>query len=219
MGCAEGRMLKAFLGLGCRCWGVEHPSYPSRRFLHRDRITYLTGDIQTLPLQEASFDLIFLWHVLEHLEDPDKAMDRLCELLTPEGVLVLAVPNFKSLEAKGFKQAWFHLDIPWHIFHFSEQSLSHLAKKHGLHLIEKSTLCMEQGPYGLLQSLLNVMGWPRNELYEAFKGNLKPGRALPVVAQLLMSIGVVVPASLSSLFISYTGKGSILRCVFTKAGP
>ena len=70
VGCAEGRLLKAFLRYGCRCFGVEHPDYPEERFLSPDQITYLKGDaaLETLPLKR--FDLVFLWHVIEHVQEP-----------------------------------------------------------------------------------------------------------------------------------------------------
>ena len=78
MGCAEGRLLNAFLAYGCECWGIEHPFYPTRRFLNSDRISYLQGDLQAIDLEKKTFDMIILWHVLEHMDDPVSVMQRLC---------------------------------------------------------------------------------------------------------------------------------------------
>jgi len=212
VGCAEGRLLKSFVGYGCKCWGIEHPSYPSRRFLERDRIVYLRGDFQSLPLPEGAFDLIILWHVLEHMDEPCFIMRRLHDLLAPGGVLILAVPNFSSLESRRFKEHWFHLDIPWHKYHFNEKSLRYLMTTNDFKIVRISTICLEQGPYGLLQSILNAMGWRKNELYEAMKGNLKPGRGIYVVFQALLVALLLISGSLVSLLTSIR-EGPVLKAV------
>lgn len=216
VGCAEGRLLKSFVGSGCQCWGIEHPSYPSRRFLGRDRIVYLKGDFKTLGLPEGAYDLIFLWHVLEHMDDPDFIMRRLHDLLAPGGVLILAVPNFSSLEAMRFKQSWFHLDIPWHKYHFNERSIGYLIAKNHLRIIRMSTLCLEQGPYGLFQSILNAMAWPKNELYEALKGSVRHGRGIYLTAQVLIVMLLLIPGSFVSLLTSTRGRGPVLRLIVKK---
>jgi len=70
VGCGEGRLLNAFLDYGCECWGIEHPYFPIKRFLNRENIFYFQGDLLSLDLPEGAFDMIFMWHVLEHLDDP-----------------------------------------------------------------------------------------------------------------------------------------------------
>src|SRR4030042_1536676 len=167
IGCAEGRLLNSFLEYGCDCYGVEHPSYPKQRFLNSNRIKYFVGDLKSLGLEEGSFNIIILWHVLEHLDNPDAIINRVYDLLSPDGILVLAVPNFSSIEAKIFKEVWFHLDIPWHKYHFTKRSLLYLLEKNHFKIIKSTTFCIEQNVYGILQSILNSMGWPKNELYEA----------------------------------------------------
>ena len=216
VGCAEGRLLNAFFEMGCRCWGVEHPSYPSERFVKRDQIVYRKGDLNSLNLPERFFDLIFLWHVLEHLDDPRSVISHLEKRLMPEGLLVLAVPNFSSLESKRFRQSWFHLDVPWHKYHFDASSLGYLAKAHGLRVSDRGTLCLEQGPFGLFQSLLNAMGWPHNELYELLKGRRNPGRVLPLTVQLLFGFGLIFPVFFATCLTSLQGKGAVMRFVLTK---
>jgi SAM-dependent methyltransferase len=152
IGCAEGRLLKSFLEYDCDCYGVEHPLYPKQRFLNSDRIQYFLGDLESLDLKEGSFDIIILWHVLEHLDHPDDVIKWVYDLLASEGILVLAVPYFSSFEAKVFKESWFHLDIPWHRYHFTERSLRYLIKKYHFKMIYRTTICLEQGVYGLLQT-------------------------------------------------------------------
>ena len=213
VGCAEGRLLKSFLEYGCQCWGIEHPSYPAQRFLDSDRIVYLQGDLHTMNLPEGLFDLIFLWHALEHMDNPLLVMSRLQKLLAPQGAIIVAVPNFSSMEARRFKQFWFHLDIPWHKYHFNEKSIRYLITKAHLRVIRMSTLCVEQGPYGLLQSILNAMGWPQNEFYEALKGNLTQGRSIHIIIQLFIGVFLLIPVSSVSLLTSQRGKGPVIKLI------
>jgi len=216
IGCAEGRLLKSFLDYGCKCWGVEHPGYPAERFLNIDQIAYFQGDLGSIDLEEGSFDLIFLWHVLEHMDDPGKVIERLHRLLAPEGYVVLAVPNFSSLEAKAFKQFWFHLDIPWHKYHFNEKSLRYLTEKNRFRIIKNSTLCFEQGPYGLLQSILNAMRFPGNVLYEAIKGNPAQRRSILLLPQILLAVPMLVPVFLVSIAMSILKRGSVIELILKK---
>lgn len=216
VGCAEGRLLNAFLENGCECWGIEHHFYPASRFINAHRIRYLQGDFHTMNLPEKAFDLIFLWHVLEHMDDPQLVMNRLYKLLSPKGAIILAVPNFSSLEAKKFKQFWFHLDIPWHKYHFDEISMKFLVKRNKYRIVSTSTQCFEQGPYGLIQSLLNAMGWPHNEFYEAMKGNRMPGRVAHLLIQSCIVVISLIPTLLTILLNSYAARGSVLKLVLKK---
>lgn len=216
VGCAEGRLLKAFLEFGCQCWGVEHPSYPADRFQDAERIAYLQDELQILKLPEGAFDLIFLWHTLEHMDDPQLVMARLYDLLAPNGALIVAVPNFSSIEARRFRQFWFHLDIPWHKYHFNERAIKYLVRRHNYRIIRMTTLCLEQGPYGLIQSLMNAMGWRHNEFYEALKGNLTSGITMPVAIQVFIGLFLLIPTFFVSIFTSIMGRGPVLKLIIKK---
>jgi 2-polyprenyl-3-methyl-5-hydroxy-6-metoxy-1,4-benzoquinol methylase len=216
VGCAEGRLLNAFVEYGCECWGIEHPLYPSQRFQNSDRISYLQDDLQAIDFEKRTFDLVILWHVLEHMDDPLSVIQRLYNLLTPEGIIIIAVPNFSSMESRAFKQFWFHLDIPWHKYHFNEKAIGYLMEKSHLRAITTNTFCLEQGPYGLFQSALNAMGWPKNEFYEALKGNRTRGRIIHFVIQILVLALLLIPGSFVSLLTSRRGKGTVLRLITKK---
>jgi SAM-dependent methyltransferase len=216
VGCAEGRLLKAFVEFGCECWGVEHPSYPADRFQEADQSRDLQGDLWGLKLPEGAFDLIFLWHTLEHMDEPQQVMGRLYELLAPKGALIVAVPNFSSMEARRFREFWFHLDVPWHKYHFNERSIKRLVKKHNYRIIRMTTLCLEQGPYGLFQSLLNAMGWRHNQFLEALKGNLASRMTIAVAIQFLLGIFWVIPSVFVSVWTSCMGQGPVLKLILKK---
>jgi 2-polyprenyl-3-methyl-5-hydroxy-6-metoxy-1,4-benzoquinol methylase len=216
IGCAEGRLLNSFLEYGCECYGTEHLSYPKKRFLNSGRIKYFIGDLESFDLKERSFNVIILWHVLEHLDDPDHVIRKAYNLLSPNGIIVIAVPNFSSIDSRAFKQSWFHLDIPWHKYHFTKDSLQYLVKKHNLHIVKGTTFCLEQGLYGIIQSILNSMRWPRNELYEAMKGSLSKGRKLHLAVQSIIFILLLIPCFFISLLTSIGNSGSVLRLILKK---
>jgi len=208
--------LSLILEYGCQCWGIEHAFYPAQRFLDSDRIVYLQGDLNAMNLPEGAFDLIFLWHALEHMDNPHLIMSQLHKLLAPKGAIIIAVPNFSSLEARRFKKFWFHLDIPWHKYHFNEKSIRHLMTETHLRIINISNFCSEQGPYGLLQSILNAMGWPKNEFYEALKGNLTQRRSIYIIIQLFIGLFLLIPVFFVSFLVSIKGRGPVIKLILKK---
>ncbi|MDO3694018.1 class I SAM-dependent methyltransferase [Wenyingzhuangia sp. chi5] len=72
------------------------------------------------------FDVITMWHVLEHVYDLDMYIYRLKQLLKPDGVLVIAVPNYKSYDAEFYKEHWAAFDVPRHLWHFSQTAIHRL---------------------------------------------------------------------------------------------
>jgi len=69
---------------------------------------------------DEKFDVITLWHVLEHIPNPDEILEKLKLLLTEKGKLIIAVPNYKSFDAEYYKEYWAAYDVPRHIFHYSK---------------------------------------------------------------------------------------------------
>ena len=82
-------------------------------------------------LPEKTFNAITLWHVLEHLSDLNQSMARFFQLLKDNGTLIVAVPNVDSYDAKKYRQYWAGYDVPRHVWHFSPDTFSRLAEKHG----------------------------------------------------------------------------------------
>ncbi|MCA6078515.1 class I SAM-dependent methyltransferase [Fulvivirga sedimenti] len=87
-------------------------------------------------IKESAFDIITLWHVLEHLPKPVTQFQRLHSLLSSKGTLLIAVPNYKSKDAVHYKEYWAGYDVPRHLYHFSQQSIHKLADKTGF-IIER----------------------------------------------------------------------------------
>lgn len=72
------------------------------------------------------FDVVTLWHVLEHIPDLEETILKLAALVKPQGTLIIAVPNFKSFDARHYGKFWAAYDVPRHLWHFSKESMKNL---------------------------------------------------------------------------------------------
>lgn len=85
-------------------------------------------------LESNSFDVITMWHVLEHVPDVEHQVAELKRLLKPSGTIIVAVPNFKSYDAKYYKEFWAAYDVPRHLWHFSKTAIEKLFDKQNMNL-------------------------------------------------------------------------------------
>lgn len=125
VGAGTGDFLKAAKEKSWNVMGVE-PNQNAIQLAKQKGIT-LHSDLR--DLKNLKFDVITLWHVLEHISNLEEAVEDLSKLLKPGGVLVIAVPNFNSYDAKYYKEFWAAFDTPRHLWHFSKKSISELFKK------------------------------------------------------------------------------------------
>jgi SAM-dependent methyltransferase len=110
------------------------------------------------------FDLIILFQVLEHLSDPVAALKRAAALLGDGGRIVVGVPNRASWQAAFGRGAWFHLDVPRHLVHFTPAALAATAAQAGLRLETVGFVSPEHDPYGWVQTILNRWAGNANRL-------------------------------------------------------
>ncbi len=136
-GCGTGDFLKVCKNDGWQITGVE-PNEKARSIAkeNTNATIYSTDDLNLL--QNNSFDVITLWHVLEHLPDLENHINLIKRLLKPNGKLVLALPNYKSYDAAFYKKYWAAYDVPRHLWHFSKESIPKLFSGFGFKL--ESTL-------------------------------------------------------------------------------
>lgn len=165
VGCGRGAALRSLLDAGCEVHGFEVSTAAVAGIDARIR-TRIAPSLAEAGFEPASFDMVILWHVLEHVADPRALLAEIARLLRPGGVLIVAVPNDSSWQARWSGPAWFHLDLPRHLFHFPVAALRRLLQNVGLHCRSEHHFSLRQNPFGWVQSLLNRCGWlPRNGLY------------------------------------------------------
>ena len=90
--------------------------------------------LNLLKLVKKKYNTITLWHVLEHIYDLNNFFEELNHLLTNNGKIFLAVPNFNSFEKKYFNEDWAAYDLPRHLYHFNHKTLDRLLKLKGMRI-------------------------------------------------------------------------------------
>ena len=109
-----------------------------------------TSELAQLPAN--SFDAITLWHVLEHVHQLHAYVERLKELLKPNGKIFIAVPNYESLDSSIYQPYWAAYDVPRHLYHFTPRSMKMLVEKHELKIISKRPMWFDSFYISLLSS-------------------------------------------------------------------
>lgn len=211
VGCGDGWMLRALQERGWSVIGSER-SVESAAFAARQQgLPVFVGGPEALR-SSSRLQVLVLFHVLEHLADPVAALARYAALLQSGGVLIVAVPNRESWQARWCGPAWFHLDVPRHLCHFSPRALTLALEQAGLRVERRSTVSWEHDPYGWVQSWLNLMGFEQNLLTRRLMG-LPEARASAVTWVTMMVAGavLVVPGLLLSVASWLAGAGAVME--------
>jgi SAM-dependent methyltransferase len=201
VGCGRGLLLRAFRERGWKVDGTELSE--SAAAFARDVLKIPVGiaPAVSLPWPDGTFDAVAMWHVLEHLSDPAAALREAARVLQPEGVLFAGVPNFGSPEARWTRDKWFHLDVPRHLTHLTQESLNSALDSAGFDVRRVSFFAPEYDCFSFVQSALNRLGLRHNLLY-----NLLRGRGAKVMhereagaGQIILTLLLAMPLSLLSL--------------------
>ena len=112
--------------------GVE-PSEKAKAIAKKKGVSFVS---ETSELENHSFDVISMWHVLEHVPNLENQIKELKRLLKPNGTLIIAVPNFKSFDAKHYGKFWAAYDVPIHFWHFSKTAVKMLFEKEEMKLVK-----------------------------------------------------------------------------------
>ena len=164
IGCGDGSFLHTAKTLGWDVWGVEtQPDWAREKGL---RVMETIEEAS----QNAPFDCITLWHVLEHFRSPVAEIERVTKLLSPGGKVFIAVPDWGSLQARLFGPQWLALDLPRHLFHFTERSLAHMLSANKLRRLETRYSELEYDLMGWVQSALNACSRRNNVFFKMVTG-------------------------------------------------
>lgn len=215
VGCGRGITLSILQKEGVKCFGVER-SEVSASSAKSAGVEVFAGDLADAPFDKESFDIITYWQVLEHLENPLQALEHSFEMLKPNGKLLIQVPDVDGFQSKFSRDHWFHLDPPRHLWHFNARSLDFIAHKCGFSSLKKSHFSLEYGPFGMLQSIMNMLGLKRDALFILMIGTEK--NTSLATKTLLWSIGGILgaPALLTELLASLLQAGAVVETVYVK---
>lgn len=126
IGAGTGDFLKMAQGKGWEVYGTE-PNKNAAQLAFEKGIE-LESSLN--DFEEKQFDVVTLWHVLEHIPNLDETIVKLSNFVKPNGTLIIAVPNFKSFDAKHYGKFWAAFDAPRHLWHFSKRSMLKLFGPH-----------------------------------------------------------------------------------------
>ncbi len=132
IGAGTGEFLLTCKNDGWHVTGIE-PSERAKQIAHQKGIGM---EESLVNLADHSFDVITMWHVLEHVPNLEQQLKELKRLLKPNGVLLVAVPNYKSYDAKVYQEYWAAYDVPIHLWHFSKNAISKLFALHSMKLVQ-----------------------------------------------------------------------------------
>jgi SAM-dependent methyltransferase len=122
-GCGGGSFLARLHRQHWEVMGLDVSSHAVQRVREELGLPALVGTLPHPELRPASFDVITMWHSLEHVHAPLDVLQEAHRLLVPGGKLIVAVPNIDSLPFRWFGSAWFGLDLPRHLTHFAPWTL------------------------------------------------------------------------------------------------
>ena len=137
IGCGTGDFLVTCKNNGWNVVGVE-PNKNARDLAESKISKSTTSKVFTdiNELDSEKFDVITLWHVLEHVPNLEAYISKLKSLLKADGVLIVAVPNYKSYDALYYKQFWAAFDVPRHLWHFSKTTIQKLFLKEQMNVVK-----------------------------------------------------------------------------------
>lgn len=161
IGCGIGRFLVTAKESGYECYGVEYSKLASDYAVTHLKLNVINGDLLDVDYPYDYFDVITLYHVLEHLYYPKETLMKVRKILKEDGILIIAVPNFASLESKVFKDRWFHLEVPRHLYHFTPTSIHRLLNEAGFKVMKTTYFSREHNYPGLTYSFYNFLSPPK----------------------------------------------------------
>lgn len=129
VGCGTGAFLEICQQGGWAVTGME-PDADARQVSETKINGKIASNLNSVPVNN-SFDVVTLWHVLEHVPNLTNTISLLHSLTTTDGTVLIAVPNSNSYDAQHYKQHWAAYDVPRHLHHFTPATIEPLFKKHG----------------------------------------------------------------------------------------
>jgi SAM-dependent methyltransferase len=217
LGCGRGTLLRQLADDGFEVHGTEISEHAALGADPRVQLR-VASTLSEAGYSSGFFDQVILWHVLEHLADPLETLCEIRRILKPGGEIVVAVPNFSSWQARWSGPAWFHLDLPRHLYHFPLPGLKRLLETCGFQCVAEHHFSLRQNPIGWIQSALNrTHGIPRNSLYGLLYHRSKSHRARfgPVTRAVSYAAAAVggPAAILLEVLASLAGQGGTVHVV------
>ena len=132
VGCGNGYFLEAARRAGFEVAGLDLSEWATRYVREVFGVNVATCDALDADFPPGCFDVVTLWHNLEHARDPVAVLRRVAEWLAPDGTVILRVPNFFSFDRLWHRDQWQRLSVPYHLVHFTPDTLRRALARAGL---------------------------------------------------------------------------------------
>lgn len=153
------------------------------------------------------FDTVSIFHVLEHVTDPERYVERIYGLLNSQGRFFIEVPNYRAWSRKLAGRHWLALDLKHHLFFFTPESLVSLLEKYNFKILKLRTFSWEYSAFTSTQSLVNFLtnsdsyffAWLQNRKFQP-----------KIIWHALLFIGLFLPCLLVNLFLYFLKNGEVI---------
>ena len=171
-GCGTGHFISHAQSKGWKVTGIE-PDPNARKIaensIGKDRLFYSLDQ-----LEAETFNVITLFHVLEHIHDLNQTISKLVDSLSDQGILIIAVPNHNSYDAQKYKAEWAAFDLPRHLYHFDNNSIPRLSQKNGLKVVAQLPMYFDSYYVSMLsEQNRNNKLYPLKGIYSGLISNSK----------------------------------------------
>ncbi len=223
VGCGRGDLLEVFRNHGWTVTGTQVSRTAAEAARRRRGLEVLVGELPELPLAAGSFDAITLFHVLEHLPDPAGYLACARRLLAEEGLLVVEVPNFRTLGFSILGRRNLCFDHPHHLHFLTPEALARLLARGGWRVEGRTFHSIEYSAFTTLQNVLNLLPGEPNRLYRALMGNpagIALRRRPATWLHVLLGCALAPLAFLAALPGAWVPRGNTMRfyCRKTRGG-
>jgi 2-polyprenyl-3-methyl-5-hydroxy-6-metoxy-1,4-benzoquinol methylase len=174
IGAGTGHFIKRAQDGGFSVLGLE-PDADARQVAKQENNVQLESKEELHSLQTESYDVVTMWHVLEHVYNLTADVKKIVSIIRTNGVLIIAVPNHTSFDAGYYEEFWAAYDVPRHLYHFSPETIKPLIEQFGLKL-EKQLPMKFDAYYVAVLSEKYKGGSIMNALRIGFLSNLRAGR-------------------------------------------
>jgi len=153
IGCGGGTFLSLARKRGFSCYGMDVSESAAAAARRQYGLTVLHGGIGRVDWDGLRFDFITMFHVLEHLSNPEGSLEYVASLLKPGGSLIIQVPNVESIQARAFGSRWYGLDVPRHLINFTPKALQTLLDRCGFRICAGARFSLRDNPASIASSL------------------------------------------------------------------
>ena len=223
IGCGPGVLLNQMRLRGWTARGTERSPSAAQQARDVFHLDVRAQDVDELIAEGASFDTVVLWHVAEHLHSPQQTISGIARLLRPGGILLIAVPNFGSPEARIGRDKWFHLDVPRHLVHFTPTTLGAMLGVAGFETAKVTHLVPEYDLFSFVQTMENCLGLPPNLLYDVLRkseARLREGSSGTLSAVIAVALAAPLTAAAALIApIAATARRSATIAIYAVRSP